>query len=340
MDEGIRNRAKDLIRNADLPDNEYIWVNWIQDYSGGDNYAIRLVHPNQPETEGMYLNTSITDNKGNFPYLEELNGVKNRGEILFEYYFKKPDSDEIYHKLSYAKLYKPFDWVVATGIYLDDIDMLVEEEQGKMEDSFKREFTNVILVILIALGLSIVVIILFEKQIHKLISGYTSQIEELAYKDSLTGLLNRRAMIEDLKPEISRAKRTNTGFCLIMADIDHFKRINDTYGHPVGDAVLTDISDIIMKNIRTEDRAARWGGEEFLIMATSAGMDEGISIVEKIRKTIASELSTIKTHNFTVTITFGITTFKQEDDIDSLLSRADKNLYKGKTSGRNKVVFE
>ncbi|MBN2268676.1 MAG: cache domain-containing protein, partial [Acholeplasmataceae bacterium] len=101
----------------------YIWVNEVINYDGGDNYAIRRVHPNAEE--GVYLSTSMTDIKGNFPYLEELEGVKEDGDIFFTYYFKKLSTDEISEKLTYAKLYERFDWIIAMGIYIDETDAYI-----------------------------------------------------------------------------------------------------------------------------------------------------------------------------------------------------------------------
>lgn len=96
-----------MIYETRLPDDGYIWINDILNYDGGDEYAIRLVHPNLPETEGDFLSTGTQDIKGNLPYREELDGIIRSGEVYLDYYFKKMNSDEISHKLSCGKLYKP-----------------------------------------------------------------------------------------------------------------------------------------------------------------------------------------------------------------------------------------
>jgi len=108
----VMNKVTPLIRNLRLVDNGYIWVNLIVNYDGGERYAIRKIHPNLPATEGTWLSTSMTDVKGNTPYLTELEGVKKNGDIFFDYYFKKFRTEDISHKLSYARLYKPFNWEV------------------------------------------------------------------------------------------------------------------------------------------------------------------------------------------------------------------------------------
>lgn len=125
-EEAVKAWLHDYIRTLRLKDDGYLWINAVRDYAGGDGYAYRFVHPNLPETEGMPLSTGMQDIKGNTPYLTELEGVKKDGEIFFDYWFKKMDSEVIQHKLTFAKLYKPYDWIVATGVYLDDVDALAQ----------------------------------------------------------------------------------------------------------------------------------------------------------------------------------------------------------------------
>lgn len=171
-----KDRIKKKIRNTHLIDNGYIWVNKIVDYKGGDKYGIREIHPNLPDTEGMWLSTKTQDIKGNLPYLAELNAMKKEGELYFEYYFKKMNSEKIAHKISFAKLYKPYDWVVATGVYLDDVDQLIENETKKMQTVHDEDKLYVLLSTLFIILIVLVIIIIFEKQISKLIISYESKI--------------------------------------------------------------------------------------------------------------------------------------------------------------------
>jgi PAS domain S-box-containing protein len=129
----VKARLHEYIGAIRLKDDGYIWVNAVRNYAGGDGYAYRFVHPNLPETEGTSLSTHMQDIKGNFPYLTELEGVNKEGEVFFDYWFKKMGSDVIQHKLTFAKLYKPYDWIIATGVYLDDVDMLVQSEMERWE---------------------------------------------------------------------------------------------------------------------------------------------------------------------------------------------------------------
>ena len=114
--------------------NEYIWVNEVVNFDGGDNYAIRRIHPNLIDTEGTYLSTNMQDAAGNYPYLSELEGIKKNGEIYQSYYFKNLADDKIALKYSYAKLYQPYNWIVATGIPMSDLYSIASAKQ--IQDEF------------------------------------------------------------------------------------------------------------------------------------------------------------------------------------------------------------
>lgn len=154
LEQQFREAVREMIHSTHLPDDGYIWINEIIDYQGGNNYAIRFAHPNLPETEGDYLSTDTTDIAGNFPYLEELVGIRQHGEIYFDYYFKRMDCDLISHKLTFAKLYAPYDWVVATGVYLDDVDLLIEKETERMIASTRRTLRGMVITVVIGTAAS------------------------------------------------------------------------------------------------------------------------------------------------------------------------------------------
>lgn len=342
----VQKGAEEFIRSTELPDNGYIWVNHILNYEGGDNYAIRLVHPNMPETEGSFLSTNTSDSHGNYPYKEELDGMKDQGELYYDYYFKEMKSDRISHKLSYAKLYEPYNWVIATGIYLTDVDELMQHEREIMMKSLKRIRLISLFTILGAMLLSVYILWLFERRISALIDRFTNdlndaynQIEDIAYHDSLSGLWNRRAMDEHMLSEKSRTLREKGSFCLIMLDIDHFKKVNDTYGHDIGDRVIENIARILKENCRHEDKIGRWGGEEFLILATSTDMEQSSHMAEKIRMAIKEDTLEAGKDSITVTVTLGISLFDGSRSLEECIKAADENLYKGKNSGRDCVVY-
>jgi signal transduction histidine kinase len=171
-------RIERRIRDIRLIDDGYLWVNRIVKYQGGDNYAIRQIHPNLPDTEGEWLSTNTTDIKGNRPYEVELNGINKSGEIFFDYYFKKMKSDTIAHKMTFAKLYKPWNWVVATGVYLDDVDQLVQIETEKMKATLKKQQLYSSAIALLVISISVLILIRFEKQISQLIQAYEKDTQK------------------------------------------------------------------------------------------------------------------------------------------------------------------
>ncbi len=172
------------------------------------------------------------------------------------------------------------------------------------------------------------------------------EVEELALTDSLTGLPNRRAMIAHFDDELATLYRNlasaeNTGeFSIVVCDIDHFKSINDTYGHSCGDIVLQTIAKILSSGLRGWDKVARWGGEEFLLLFPKTNISIASTIAERLRKTIEETKFSHEGEAFQVTMTFGISSCNSADsDGDTCMKEADIALYTGKENGRNQVVI-
>ncbi len=164
-----------------------------------------------------------------------------------------------------------------------------------------------------------------------------SELKRLSGIDKLTQADNRQRLDEVLQEELKRNDRYGTGLSAIMLDLDHFKEINDSYGHPVGDMVLKEIAGILKSNVRGCDTAGRWGGEEFLIILPQTDLPSAMAAAEKIRAAVEKTEFPVAGH---VTCSFGVAAFREDDDQDRLLSRADKALYEAKRSGRNRVVGE
>lgn len=163
---------------------------------------------------------------------------------------------------------------------------------------------------------------------------------ELALTDPLTGLYNRRYMEAHLDTLIERARQSHRPFSVVMIDIDHFKPINDTYGHDAGDDVLRQFARRIQCNLRGIDLACRYGGEEFVIVMPDADMPTAEAVAERLRSQIAATPFPVSegARNLDVTISIGIAARVEGDRPDSLLKRADEALYRAKRSGRNRVV--
>ena len=169
---------------------------------------------------------------------------------------------------------------------------------------------------------------------NKLFFLNNQKLEYLATIDGLTGLFNRSRIENNVNEEVERAERYKRGLSIILLDIDHFKIVNDDYGHHVGDAVLREFASIIKDGIRKVDAVGRWGGEEFIIILPETNIKEAENIAEQIRKKIENHIFTVIKHK---TSSFGVSEYIQGDNSQSIINRADKALYRAKDCGRNKV---
>ena len=161
------------------------------------------------------------------------------------------------------------------------------------------------------------------------------ELKKLATKDALTCIYNRYKINALIEEEIKRADRYGEPFSLVMFDIDHFKKVNDTYGHDAGDSVLQELSHLVLSNIRATDSFGRWGGEEFMLLLPYTSQEKIMEIAEKIR-------TLVQDHNFKyvekITISMGATLYKKGEGISKILKRVDMALYEAKSHGRNNVV--
>lgn len=165
---------------------------------------------------------------------------------------------------------------------------------------------------------------------------YNRKLVKQANTDTLTGLYNRRRTMEYLET-LLRDAESQISICL--CDIDHFKRVNDTYGHDVGDVVLKSISDIFRKRLPPDTFVSRWGGEEFLLIFPRMNGDEAGTALEILRQKIREVTFDGGTEKFTVSLTYGLVEYDFHSDITTLLKEADEKLYIGKESGRDRIIF-
>ncbi len=164
-------------------------------------------------------------------------------------------------------------------------------------------------------------------------------MEQLATTDGLTGLTNHRCFQQGLEAMLHRSERYRRRFSLVLADIDHFKSVNDTYGHPVGDQVLKRIARVLKENARKTDLVARYGGEEFAILMEEADVDGAVQTAERIREHVQRQVFSSETGSFRCTLSLGVATFGQDGKTKaSLIVAADEALYIAKRLGRNKTV--
>ena len=159
-------------------------------------------------------------------------------------------------------------------------------------------------------------------------------MSKLAMTDSVTQLNNRRLLNHYLKEEVNRAERHNQPLSILLFDLDLFKRINDTFGHNAGDEVLHEVAQLLRQIVRTSDPFGRWGGDEFLCLATNTSGEKAAELAERLREAVQQ-------HDFGVagkiTASFGVTSYQKGDKPETLIRRADLGLYKAKACGRNRV---
>jgi len=163
------------------------------------------------------------------------------------------------------------------------------------------------------------------------------RLQLLASNDELTGLHNRRYILERIEEKLPEIRRHQLNFCVIMMDVDHFKSINDEFGHVAGDEVLRTTAQLLMRELRQGDMVARYGGEEFLILLPMTELSSAESLVERLRSTIEKQTYTFGDALISITASFGITQHSPEDTADKMIDRADKALYQAKLAGRNCV---
>ena len=172
------------------------------------------------------------------------------------------------------------------------------------------------------------------------VNNLQAKLQQEAIHDSLTGLFNRRHLDEFLPTELARSKRANSSLTILMLDIDHFKNINDTHGHQVGDAVLQSVANTLKTNVRAGDIVCRYGGEEFILVFPSMQAADGRTRAENLRMMIGSQTISAKDQFIGVTISIGGSVYPSDGkSYDELISMADLALYRAKETGRDRVEF-
>ena len=208
--------------------------------------------------------------------------------------------------------------------------LLVEEDIGRQDAILKQSITiNAIFFIIIA-GTVLWLV-------HITLTRYQRRIEHIATTDTLTGLPNRKLFELHVNKLLRASERSHSSVSMILIDVDHFKKINDVYGHLTGDQALSQIAETLQKTIRNSDSICRWGGDEFIIVLPSCTLNQAADIAEKIRCEVEL-INLLNGHNdLKLSVSLGIAQYKAGDTLNSLLKRADLALYRAKHQGRNQV---
>jgi diguanylate cyclase (GGDEF)-like protein len=186
---------------------------------------------------------------------------------------------------------------------------------------------------------SIIVILGTALCLNKL-SEYERRLLVQSMTDSLTGLLNRRSFMDLSSKEETRARRHGDPFSVLMLDIDHFKKINDTYGHPVGDLAIKALAAVCSNALRPHDILARYGGEEFVLTLPHTPADGAATVAERIREQVQKLEVPSEQGMVRFTVSIGVSTYASGEAFDQIVERADKALYVSKQSGRNRVTVD
>ena len=163
-------------------------------------------------------------------------------------------------------------------------------------------------------------------------------IQEQAIHDELTGLYNRRYLLAAIDTKVRRAARSSDVFCILLLDVDHFKRINDTFGHLAGDQALTLLSKTISSKLRTIDCFGRYGGEEFILLMPQTNLNGALLAAERMREVIATSKFELVQSDTSLSVSIGVAEFFDGESVEQIISRADLALYAAKDGGRNRVV--
>jgi diguanylate cyclase (GGDEF)-like protein len=176
-------------------------------------------------------------------------------------------------------------------------------------------------------------------QTHLELKFSREQLKKLASTDPLTGVWNRRYLFTLAEQELNRANRYNRPFSILIIDIDHFKRINDTYGHSVGDEAIIFLSQTVLNCLRKVDFFGRLGGEEFMAFLPETDTDAAVMVAERIRESIEKTVVSAKGKQLSMTVCIGVASYKfGEETIELIMQRSDEALYQAKRQGRNQVV--
>lgn len=257
----------------------------------------------------------------------------NLDQRLKDYFVEaKQFSNEPQNKKLLAKIVDK-----AHNSLLNDLDRVVKlyEIQSNEQVDMIMFTQRIVLFIIIATLLAEAIFIF--RPIVKKVKYFALLLFELATHDYLTKFANRRLTLELLNKFINRNKIDNKPISILMIDIDHFKNVNDTYGHKVGDDVIVMVSKLISNSVRPADICGRWGGEEFLVILPDTDLQSSTVIAKRILSSVSEKSIELKETQIYITISIGLSTLKDEESATNFIERADLALYTAKKNGRNRV---
>ena len=271
--------------------------------------------------------------------MERMVKVAKEGGGFVKYWWFNPLNNKVEEKISYVKYNKNLNLIIGTGLYTSELNKFITNDKKRIDSIFKKLNSTFSFILVIMIVVSVLSSILISNRLKNIFKSYNDKLklqkeraEFLAIHDPLTKIYNRNAFNEKIKEEFELFKRYKNKFSMCLLDLDHFKQINDTFGHDVGDDVLKSLVNFLSKHIRKADFLARWGGEEFIIIFPETDAKKAYKKCLKLKE----ELKKIdKPVNFTFSA--GVTEIEDNDTIDSLFKKVDIALYKAKENGRDRV---
>lgn len=229
--------------------------------------------------------------------------------------------------------------------YSNLIQLLIDAIPESIKNNVE-EYTALIhfIIKITSLDMSLAVETYHDSSVHELeeqvktLDQHKLRLQDLAQSDPLTGLYNRNYVFDYLGKAIEEALASANHLCLLMLDIDHFKNVNDTYGHQAGDLVIKKAAECISRNLRGNDIVGRYGGEEFIVGLAGVSPEIAIRAAERICYSIRREKVIFENHIISITISAGLATLNDSDNLQTLIKRADAALYNAKQSGRDRVI--
>ncbi len=294
------------------PNSGYFWVL--------DNNGVMLMHPYNPKLIGQNL-WDLTDANGKYFVRQHITAARAGGGFN-TYEWPRPTGIEPQTKIAYVTMFKPWKWVIGSGNYTDDL-----------RQAAWKQVTSGGILIFILFGIIIATSLFLSRR-------YMNEFRDSAIHDALTGLHTRR-YLEEIGPRmLNRSEiQGQPELATIFFDIDHFKHINDNYGHKTGDRVLHDIGQLTKEQLRPNEMPFRYGGEEFVVIIY-ASEEDSRKVSERIRHAIKQHSFKYSKHELKVTISIGVAINRPGETLTELLRRADKCMYAAKESGRDCTISE
>lgn len=356
----VEKSTLEVMNNSATHDSEYFFVL--------DQLGNFIATGKNPELVGKNV-LSLKDIDGKKFVKEFLNSTYSNHPYWITYKWKNPASQRIELKYTHVKRVPHSNWIIGSGFYMEECNKKIAIMKGELHEANQQQLKNILSLSVIILLIALIVSSIISKMIQKRFIEYSKMIqmknselnrlnlgledtikertaelnaayqkmEKIAVTDSLTKIYNRYYFNDALQNEIHRSNRYDSFFSLIMFDIDHFKVVNDTYGHDAGDHILTMIVAIAASCLRESDIFARVGGEEFMIILPQTKLEFALEIGERIRKSI--EEYSFDTIGHT-TISLGLITYNGNETCAKILKRVDVALYEAKNSGRNRLISQ